>query len=718
MPTADDNGELQCEISNDNTYSGGIRVKKYTTDKIRNIGFFGHGGTGKTTMSESMLFLTGAIDRFGKVNDGNTTSDFEPDEQKRGMSIYTSTIPVEHNNHKLNVLDTPGFLDFVAQAQSALAVVETGVFFVSAQAGVEVGLERIWKLASEKKMSRFFLINRLDKENTSFDRSVDSIAETLKLEGAMVTLHLPIGVADKFSGIVDLVEMKAYTYSGGKSTVGEIPADMKDKAEEYREKLVEAAAGVEESLMEKFFEGALSEDEIRQGLAKGIAEGSLIPVLCGAAETSVGTDLLMDALIKYGPAPDKMGEFKAIKPKTGDEVMIKPVKDAPVSAMVFKTTTDPYVGRLSFIRVLSGKMTGDMTLYNPNKDTDEKIAGIMIFRGKEHMGVDEVEAGDIITVAKLTSTETNDTLCSKDNSVQFPKINYPEPLMSLAVYPKSKGDEDKLGAGLSKLTEEDPTFTVKRDTVTKETVISGVGDLQLSVLMDRLKRKFNVEVDLKTPKVPYKETIKGKTKVEHKYKKQTGGRGQYGHVVLEIEPTPRDAGYEFVDKIVGGVVPRNFIPSVDKGLRKALEEGVLAGYPFVDVRVALVFGSYHTVDSSDMAFQIASSMAFKKGVPEANPILLEPIYEIEVVVPDSFTGDVIGDLNGRRGRILNMTPLGDGMQSIKALVPLAELRKYAIDLRSMTQGRGVFSMKYSTYEEVPAQIAEQVIAEAKKEQEE
>jgi elongation factor G len=426
----------------------------------------------------------------------------------------------------------------------------------------------------------------------------------------------------------------------------------------------------------------------------------------------------MDALIKYGPAPDQFGEYEAFKPKSDEKVAVKPSKDEPLAARVFKTTTDPYVGRLSFIRVYSGKMSGDMTVYNPNKDTDEKIAGIMIFKGKEHSGVDEVEAGDIITVAKLTSTETGDTLCSKDKPVQFAPVDYPEPLMSLAVYPKSKGDEDKLGAGLSKLTEEDPTFTVKRDTVTKETVISGVGDLQLAVLMDRLKRKFNVEVDLKTPKVPYKETIKGKTKVEHKYKKQTGGRGQYGHVVLEIEPTPRDAGYEFVDKIVGGVVPRNFIPSVDKGLRKALEEGVLAGYPFVDVRVALVFGSYHTVDSSDMAFQIAASMAFKKGIPEANPILLEPIYEVEVIVPDSFTGDVIGDLNGRRGRILNMTPLGDGMQSIKALVPLAELRKYAIDLRSMTQGRGIFSMQYSTYEEVPAQLAEQVIAEAKKEQEE
>jgi elongation factor G len=634
------------------------------------------------------------------------------------MSIYTSTIPVEYKNHKLNVLDTPGFLDFVAQAQSALAVVETGVFFVSGQAGVEVGLERIWKLAKDKKMSRFFIVNRLDKENSSFDKSIDSINEILKLEGALAPLHLPIGVAENFKGIIDLVEMKAYTYSGGKATVGEIPADMKDAAEEHREKLVEAAAGVDETLMEKFFEGALTEEEIRTGLAKGIKEGTLIPVLCGAAESSIGTDLLMDALVKYGPAPDQLGDYEAQKSRSDEKVTVKSTKDAPLAARIFKTTTDPYVGRLSFIRVYSGKMSGDMTLYNPNKDTDEKIAGIMIFKGKDHASVDEVEAGDIITVAKLTATETGDTLCSKDNPVQFAPIDYPEPLMSLAVYPKSKGDEDKLGAGLSKLTEEDPTFTVKRDTVTKETVISGVGDLQLAVLMDRLKRKFNVEVDLRTPKVPYKETIKGKTKVEHKYKKQTGGRGQYGHVVLEIEPTPRDAGYEFVDKIVGGVVPRNFIPSVDKGLRKALEEGVLAGYPFVDVRVALVFGSYHTVDSSDMAFQIAASMAFKKGIPDANPIMLEPIYEVEVIVPDSFTGDVIGDLNGRRGRILNMNPLGDGMQSIKALVPLAELRKYAIDLRSMTQGRGVFNMKYSTYEEVPAQLAEQIIAEAKKEQEE
>jgi elongation factor G len=366
------------------------------------------------------------------------------------------------------------------------------------------------------------------------------------------------------------------------------------------------------------------------------------------------------------------------------------------------------------MRVFSGVLNSDTILYNPNKDADEKVAGLLIFKGKTHESVDQVYAGDIVTVAKLSVTETTDTLCAKERPVQFPPINYPEPLMPLAVYPKSKGDEDKLSSGLTKLMEEDQTFKVRRDTVTKETVISGVGDLQLSILMDRLKRKFGVEVELVTPKVPYKETIKGSTKVEHKYKKQTGGRGQYGHVVLEIDPLPRGSGYEFADKIVGGVVPKNFIPSVDKGIRKALEEGVLAGYPFVDVRVALVFGSYHTVDSSDMAFQIAASMAFKKGVPESKPIMLEPIYEVDIIVPDSFTGDIIGDLNSRRGRILSMTPMGDGLQNIKAIVPLAELLKYAIDLRSMTQGRGVFSMKYSTYEEVPGQLAEQIIASSKK----
>lgn len=692
-------------------------MKVYKTSDIRNVGFFGHGSTGKTTACEAMLYNTKGTDRFGKVTEGNTVSDHDPDEIKRGMSIYTTTIPVEYREKKINILDTPGFLDFVAQVKSALRVVESGVFFVSAQAGVEVGLERVWKMAQDHKITRTFFINKLDKENSNFEKAVQSIRDNLKLEGSLVVTQLPIGVAENFKGIVDLIQMCAFTFKDGKPTKIDIPDELSDKVEEYREKLVEAAAGADEEMIEKFFEGELTDEDIHKGLARGIKEGTIMPVLCGSAQKNMGMQLLLDAMVNFLPAPDQLGDFKAKKPKSDEEIVVKPSPEEPVSALIFKTTTDPYVGQLSVMRIYSGTLTPDTILFNPNKQADEKISGLMVFRGKDYENVEKALAGDIITVAKLAHSGTNDTLCSKDRPVQFKPIDFPKPLMSMAVYPKSKGDEDKLSNGMSKLADEDPTFEVHRDSVTKETVVSGVGDLQLNIIMDRLKRKFGVEVDLVEPRVPYKETIKGSAKSEYKHKKQSGGRGQYGHVYLQLDPLPRGEGYEFVDKIVGGAIPRNYIPAVDKGIRSAMEEGVLAGYPVVDVRVTLYDGSFHTVDSSDLAFQIAGSMAFKKGMPMANPILLEPIYELEVIVSDSFMGDVIGDLNSRRGRILGMTPLGDGMQSIKATVPLAEVLKYSIDLRSITQGRGEFNMKFSTYEEVPSQLAEQIIAAARQEEE-
>lgn len=693
-------------------------MKKYGIDKIRNVGFFGHGGTGKTSTCEAMLFNTKAIDRLGKVTEGTTVSDFDPDETKRGMSIYTTHVPVEYDLCKLNILDTPGFLDFVGQIQGVLRVVETGVFFLSAQAGVEVGLERVWKMAEDINMSRFFFINCLDKENADFLKALESIDKILKVSGTVVPIQLPIGKATEVKGIVDLVEMCAYTFNNGTPVRGEIPADVKAMADQYREKLAESAAGTDENLIEKFFDGKLTQEDIVVGLAKGIKTGTILPVLCGSAFKNIGATTLMDALAKYAPAPDAMGDIAAVNPSSGEEIRVKPDPADPVSALVFKTTTDPYVGRLSVLKICSGTLKPDSVLYNANKETDEKVSGLMVFRGKNHENVEEAVAGDIITVAKLSVTGTSDTLCAKERPVKFPPIKFQDPLMSMAVYPKSKGDEDKLSVGIAKMIEEDPTFKVHRDTVTRETIISGVGDLQLLITVDKLKRKFGVEVDLQTPKVAYKETIKGATKVEHKYKKQTGGRGQYGHVCLELDSIPQEKEYEFVDKIVGGVVPKNFIPSVDKGVRKAMTEGVLAGYPVVGVRAALYFGSYHTVDSSDMAFQIAASMAFKKGIPDCKPILLEPIYELEVIVPESFMGDVIGDMNSRRGRILGMDPLGDGQQSIKALVPQAEIQKYAIDLRSLTQGRGTFSLKFFKYEEVPAQVAEPIIEAAKKEKQE
>jgi len=692
-------------------------VKKYDIEHLKNIGLFGHGSTGKTTLAEAMLFDTKTIERFGSINKGSTTSDFDPDEIKRGISIFTTMVPVEYKGIRLNILDTPGFQDFVSQVKGAIRVAEAGIFIVSANAGVEVGLERVWKLAADNRMAKLFFINKMDKENTDFFKCIDEIQSKLKIEGALVPLQLPIGSADDFSGIVDLVEKCAYTFTDGKPDKIEIPEELADKVEEYSEQIAEAAAGDDEELMMKFFEGELTPEDIKKSLVKGISDGTVIPVLCGSAGKNIGIFSLMDFMIEYLPNPAHYEEIKAKKPESEEEVTIKPDASGPFSAIVFKTTTDPYVGKLSVLRIYSGTLKPDTEVYNPNKEVTEKVGNLMIFCGKNHETVNEAVAGDIVTVAKLSVTSTSDTLCAKERQVEFDEIHFPEPLMSLAVYPKSKVDEDKLGGGLNKILEEDPTIKIKRDKMTKETVIYGMGELHISIIMDRLKRKFGVEVDLQTPKIPYKETLKGNTKVEHKYKKQSGGRGQYGHVCIEISPLPQDKEFEFVDKIVGGVIPKNYIPSVAKGIKRAMEEGPLAGYPMVNVRTTLYYGSYHTVDSSDMAFQIAGSMAFKKGALNSKPILLEPIMNVEVIVPDSYMGDVIGDLNSKRGRIMGMDPQANGIQSIKAKVPLPELLRYSIDLRSLTQGRGEFTMKESHYEEIPAQIAEPIIAAANKEEE-
>ncbi|MCD4784125.1 MAG: elongation factor G [Candidatus Eremiobacteraeota bacterium] len=689
-------------------------MKRYDTAHIRNVGLFGHGSSGKTTLTEAMLFDTKAIDRFGKVTAGSTTSDFDPDEIRKGISLFTTVLPVEYRDMKLNILDSPGFLDFVSQVKSAMRVVESGLFLVSAVGGVEVGLERVWKFSCETNIARAFFINMMDKENADFDKCIDEINKDLKVDGELIPLQLPIGRGDSFIGVVDLLKKSAYAFEDGKPIEIDIPEDMEDIVEEYVEKIAEAAAGDDEKLMEKFFEGELTPEDITRSLLGEITEGRVIPVLCGSSDKNIGITNLMDFIIDFLPDPGHFKEIKGLKPETEEEILIHPDPSEPVSALVFKTTTDPYVGKLSVLRVYSGTLKPDIELLNPGKETNEKISSLMIFRGKDHEVIDQASPGDIVTLAKLSVTGTSDTLCDKSRPVEIPRIDFPDPLMSMSVYPKSKSDEDKLGNALSKILEEDPTIKVNRDKMTKETVIYGIGELHLNIVMERLKRKFGLEADLKTPKIPYKETLKSKTQIEHKYKKQSGGRGQYGHVYLELEPLPRDQEFEFVDKIVGGVIPKNFIPSVEKGVKRAMEEGFLAGFPVTSVRVKLFDGSYHTVDSSDIAFQIAASMAFKKGAHKATPILLEPIMDVEVVVPESFMGDCIGDLNSKRGRILGMDPLGDGMQSIKAKVPLSEMLRYSIDLRSLTQGKGEFAMKFSFYEEVPSQIAEPIIAEANK----
>lgn len=691
-------------------------MKKYEASKIRNIAIFGHGGTGKTSIAEAMLFNTGVLDRMGKVDDGNTTMDYDPDEVKRGMSIYLTAAPCEWKEHKINCLDVPGFMDFISEQKSAFRVIEGAIIAVSANSGIEVGLERVWEDAENKGLPRIILVNKMDKENADFFKVINDLGE--KMSKNCVAFHIPIGSFDTFSGYVDLVGLSAFKSEGGKMVKIDIPADLSDKMKEMREKLVEVAAEGDDELLEKYLgEEKLTDEEIRKGLKAGVKSGKVIPVLCGSAIKNIGFGSLLDTIVEYIPSPADMGEIKGIDPRTKEEVVRKLRDDEPLAALVFKTTADPYVGKLSYLRIYSGVFKSDSVVYNTRSEKDEKIGNLLVMRGKHQETIEAVGSGDIITVSKLQDTTTGDTLCVKDKMIILEAIEFPEPVMSMAIYPKSKGDEDKLSSGLNKISDEDPTLLIRRDPETKETVASGMGELHLEIVKDRLKRKFGVEVEMTVPRIPYKETIKNGVKVEGKYKKQSGGRGQYGHCWLEIEPLEKGKYFEFVDKVVGGVVPKNYIPSIEKGVRKTMEDGVIAGYPICDLKVTVYDGSYHTVDSSDMAFQIAGSMALKKGMVDANPILLEPINELEVIIPDQYMGDVIGDINGKRGRIMGMDPLPKGVQKIRAQVPHGEMQRYAIDLRSMTQGRGKFLSKFSHYEEVPGQSAEKIIAESKKDKE-
>lgn len=691
-------------------------MKTYPTDKIRNVAFYGHGGSGKTSMIETMLFNTGVIDRIGRVEDGNTAMDFDDDEKKRGMSIYTSLAPCQWKDSKINCLDVPGFLDFISELKSSVEVIDGAVLFASANGELEVGLERVWNDIEKKSIPSILVINKMDKENADYYKALQSIQE--KLSPAFHPLHLPIGSFDTFSGYVDLLSMTAYKYNGGKAEKIDIPADMADRVEEYRASLIESAAEGDDELIEKFLmEEPLTDEEIIRGLKEAVKSGKVIPVVCASAVKNIAVDALMNTILDLIPSPAEGRARKAVDLKTGEEIEVKCDPNAPFAALVFKTTADPYVGKLSFMRLFSGKFAGDAVVLNANKEKEEKIAGLMIVRGKNQENIGEVVCGDIVTVAKLADTTTGETLCAKEKPVKFESPAYPPALMSMAIFPKSKGDEDKLGTGLAKITDEDPTYNVRRDVETKETILSGMGELHLEIAKEKLKRKFGVEVEFALPRIPYKETIKKSAHVDSKYKKQSGGKGQYGHCVIDIAPIERGKQFEFIDKVVGGAIPKNFIPSIEKGIRKTMEDGAVAGYPIVDLSITVVDGSYHAVDSSDMAFQIAGSMGLKKGMADACPCLLEPIYNVEVIVPDQYMGDVIGDINSKRGRIMGMDPMGKGLQNVKAQVPLAEMQRYAIDLRSMTQGRGVYTMEFDHYEEVPSQIAEVIIEAYKKEKE-
>ncbi len=693
-------------------------MKKYTSENIRNVALISHGGAGKTSLTEALLFTSGAVNRLGKTESGNTTTDFDPDEIKKQVTINVGLAPLEWAGVKINLLDTPGYFDFIGDVLGALRVADSVVTIVSAVSGVEVGTEKVWSYADDFNLPRFVAINKLDRENANFEGCLEQLRSHFGLNVA--PLQMPIGKEADFKGVVDLVKQKAIIFSddGMEVTDQEIPEDLSAKAQDLREKLIEAVAEADDTLLEKYLEGEpLSDEEVSKGLRQGVIEGKIIPVLCCAATKNFGTQPLLDLIKNYLPSPLDREEITGHVPGSDEEVVRKLSPDEPLSAFVFKTLADPYVGRINYFRVYSGKMEADSQVYNSTKDLSERFGQVFSMRGKNQLTMEEVVTGDIACVAKLQETATGDTLCDNSAPIVFPALNFPEPVISFAVEPKTKGDEDKVSSGLSRFLEEDPTFRLERRAETKQTVISGLGELHLDIIVSRLSQKFGVDVELSTPKVPYKETIRGQTKVEGKHKKQSGGRGQFGHVYLELEPADTGQGLVFENKIFGGSVPRQYVPAVEKGVTEAMEEGVVAGYPVVDVVVRLVDGSYHTVDSSEMAFKIAASQAFKKGMEQAGAVLLEPIMDIEVVVPEAFMGDIMGDLNSKRGRIQGMEP-ENGLQKIKAQVPMAEMFRYSIDLRSMTQGRGFFSMAFSHYEEVPHQVAEQVVEAEKAAKEE
>lgn len=690
---------------------GGIFMKDYKTENLRNIGLYGHGGSGKTTVAEAMLFNTGVLDRFGKVEDGTTATDFDPEEIKRKISISAATAPCEWKDIRINAIDTPGYFDFVGEVVASLKVVDGAIISVDSTSGVEVGAEKAWDLVTEGKKACMFFVNKLDRENANFSKVVDQLREVFG--NKIVPFTLPIGSEASFKGIVDIIDMKAKTKDGNKTVEGDIPADLKDAAEEYRNMIIEAAAQTDEALMEKYFGGEeLTKEEIVKGLRLGVVAGDVVPVLCGAAAKNIGIDVLLDMVMNYMPSPVDAAVPEAVNVKSGQKVKVAADANAPFSAQVYKTIADPFVGKISMFKVTSGKMTSDMEVYNSNKEKKEKLSNLFLLRGKKQVTMDKLLAGEIAAVAKLQFTTTGDTLCDVNNPVMFEPTQFPAPSISMAIEPKSKGDEDKIGNGLQRLVEEDPTLKVEKNVETKQTLISGMGEQHLEVVTKKMHNKFGVEVVLKDPKIPFRETIKKSAKAEGKHKKQSGGHGQYGHVWVEFEPIlDGSTAFEFVDNIVGGVVPRQYIPAVEKGLRECMEEGILAGYPVVNVRCKLYDGSFHPVDSAEMPFKIAAALAYKKGMASASPVLLEPIYHVEVLVPDEYMGDIIGDLNKKRGRILGMEPCGK-LQKVSAEAPLAEMFKYATDLRSMTQARGSFSMGFSRYEEVPAMTAQKIIEAA------
>ncbi len=683
-------------------------MKAYSTEKIRNVALLGHSSNGKTTLTEAMLFATGVTTRQGKVTEGNTMSDFDKQEIARKVSIGTSVIPVEWNNTKFNILDTPGYFDFIGEMYGAKRASEGSVLLVDASSGIEVGTEKAWKNLEKYDTPRIIFVNKMDKENINFDKLLEDLIS--QFGDKIVPFAYPTVTGEGFKGFANLIDEVAYEYDGKNRKEVPLNEEQKAKIDEYREIFMERIALSEEELMEKYFEGIpFTKEEVTRGIRGSVSSGALVPLVVGSAEKTIGADFLLDVIQRYIPSPSDVGSVKGTK--NGEEIIRKVDVSEPFSAIVFKTIVDPFVGKLTLFKVVSGKLTKDTDLYNSTKEKTEKLGGLFLLRGKNQVEVSEIMAGDIGATSKLQYTQTGDTLCDKNDQTLYETIRYPQPTLFMAVEPKNKGDEEKIGTSLNKMIDEDPTFVIERNAETKQLLIGGQGNMQLTVIVDKLKTNFGVDVVLKNPTIAFRETIKGSSTVQGKHKKQSGGAGQYGDVHMKFEPCEEE--FIFEEQIFGGSVPRNFWPAVEKGVRESLDHGILAGYPVVNVKAILFDGSYHDVDSNEMAFKIAASIAFKKGMEEANPILLEPIVRVEVSIPEDYMGDVMGDMNKRRGRILGMEQQEDGSQKIIAEAPHVEMFQYAIDLRAMTQARGSFTMEFSRYEEVPQMIAEKIIAQAK-----
>ena len=678
-------------------------MPKFSTDKLRNVVLLSHGGAGKTILAEAMLHTAGHTTRFGRVEDGTTVSDFEPEEIRRQSSSQMSLLACPWRGNKINILDTPGYADFRGEVISASRVADAAIIVVSAAAGVEVGTNQMWMLANERNLPRLLFISKMDRENADFDRIMGEITERFGRE--CVPVQIPIGAESAFSGVVNLLDPNA-----------EVPDDIADVVEEARERLIEAVAEADDELADKYLEGEeITQAEMIAGLKQGIVDGTIVPVLAGASTSEMGTSELLDAIVDFIPSPADVG---AVEAATADgTVSMSPDSDGPLAALVFKTSADPFVGKLSYFRVYSGTFGSDGQIWNANAGQQERVGQAFEVRGKEQTANPEFACGDIGATPKLTSVLTGHTLCLRDNQFTLEGIEFPNPVYLMAVFPKSQADVDKMSNSLSRITEEDPSLTVTREPNTLQVLLGGLGDTHVDLAIEKMKNKFGAEMILQIPKVAYKETIGGRARVEYRHKKQSGGHGQFGHVWLELEPLPRGGGFEFAEKVVGGNVPREYIPSVEKGVAKAMVGGAIAGYPIVDIKATLFDGSYHTVDSSGICFEIAGGQALTKGVQMASPTLLEPIMRVEITVPDDYTGDIIGDMNSKRGRIHGMTPQGNSTTMIEGETPQAEMLRYATELRSMTQGRGAFTIEFDHYEEVPAHLVDRVVEQLREQEE-